>query len=810
MKKLLIILMLFYSSFVHAIDGMEVLSPEQAYSITGQYIDDTTIKVTWNVLEGYYLYRNKFRFSSETRGIELEEPEFPKPSIKDDPFFGEIEIYRGKIEVILPIIREEIDIDTVTLKVRSQGCADIGICFPPRTQTLLVGLTNLADAPPPVDPGAVQEMEEAIKGAGTASDEDTGEELEVADDLVQGGERNVIVEDPDPFAELTALGSSLGLEDDGILPPEKAFQMYADVKDGNSVRLHWDIADATYLYQHKVKVEVRGDGVSAGKFELPKAKIKTDSVKPDGTIGDVAVYYNKLDIELPLVRTNSEATTIQLKASYQGCADRGICYPPSKSEFTLDLPAISEAETASAEEVEETKSLAEGFVNSGQDPGQAGSQPLSEQDEIAQFLASSNAWIVVGSFFVIGLLLSFTPCVFPMIPILSGIIAGQGTNIGSKRAFILSLVYVLAMAATYTFVGILAGMFGANIQAIFQNPWILASFAGIFVLLALSMFGFFELQLPASLQSKLSDVSNKQKSGSLVGVAVMGLLSALIVGPCIAPPLAGALIYIGQTGDAVLGGTALFAMSMGMGAPLVAIGTSAGKLLPKAGGWMHAVKAAFGVMMLGVAIYLLERVLPSSVSMLLWGTLLIVSSIYIGALNQLSIEANGWDRLRKGLGIGLLVYGILFYVGVAANGKDTLQPLRGILPVGGGAAAEAHTAFKRIKSVEDLDRELMAAKAAGKPVMLDFYADWCVYCIQMEKNTFPDPKVAAELDKFVLLQADVTDQDEIDVALQKRMGITAPPAIIFWDKNGEQPRHLRLMGFLDASDFLAHLGKISK
>jgi len=398
-----------------------------------------------------------------------------------------------------------------------------------------------------------------------------------------------------------------------------------------------------------------------------------------------------------------------------------------------------------------------------------------------------------------------------MIPILSGIIAGQGTSITTRKAFTLSLVYVLAMAVTYTIVGVLAGMFGAslNLTAAFQNPWILSAFALLFVLLSLSMFGFYDLQLPASWQSRLSEISNRQSGGELSGVAIMGLLSALIVGPCVAPPLAGALIYIGQTGDAVLGGVALFAMAMGMGAPLIAIGTSAGKLLPKAGGWMDAVKGVFGVMMLGLAITMLERFLPEPVTMGLWGVLLIVSAIYMGALQQLSVEASGWSKLWKGLGVVLLIYGSLFLVGVAANGKDTLQPLRG-LAVGGGAGAETHLQFRKVKSVADLERELATAKAAGKPVMLDFYADWCIYCKQMEKNVFSRPEVVAAMSSFVLLQADVTEQDETDMALMEKIGIPAPPAMIFWGTDGNEIRHLRLMGYMGAGEFKRHVAKVKQ
>ncbi len=393
-----------------------------------------------------------------------------------------------------------------------------------------------------------------------------------------------------------------------------------------------------------------------------------------------------------------------------------------------------------------------------------------------------------------------------MIPILSGIIAGQGKSITTRKAFTLSLVYVLAMALTYTFAGVLAGLFGGNLQAAFQNPWILSAFAGVFVLLALSMFGFYDLQLPSSLQSKLTEISNKQQGGTLVGVAIMGFLSALIVGPCVAPPLAGALIYIGQTGDAMLGGLALFALSMGMGAPLIAIGASAGKLLPHAGSWMDAVKAVFGIALLGVAIIMLERIIPADIAMFLWGVLLIVSAIYLGALRHLEIEAGGWQKFWKGLGVVFLIYGSLMLVGAAAGGKDTLQPLRGLAIGGGNTHNAQELVFQRIKSVDDLEREISAASAAGKTLMLDFYADWCVSCKEMEKYTFTDNKVIIALSNTVLLQADVTANDELDQALlQGHFGLPGPPAIIFYGIDGQERRNYRVVGFKSADEFASHI-----
>ncbi|MBV2096384.1 MAG: protein-disulfide reductase DsbD, partial [Candidatus Thiodiazotropha sp. (ex Codakia orbicularis)] len=675
--------------------------------------------------------------------------------IKNDEFFGEVAVYRNKAVAEIPIRRMQGSQETLLLKARSQGCADLGICFPPHIQEI-----RLALEPMPAEARAQAVMEPLLAVA------DRG---------------------PDPLFDNNV--------EDELLDPEEAYKLSVRVEDGTHIRLYWSIADGTYLYQDNVALSIpESETVALGEVKLPPAEIKKDSVKPDGTIGDIAVYHNEIDLIVPLVRSTTEADEFTLEARYQGCAEIGVCYPPISKQFTLSLPAISAAQ---ASEIADTTTAA---------PASPAGEPVSELDQITDTLKGGSTLLIVGAFFLLGLGLSFTPCIFPMIPILSGIIAGQGDKITTQKAFTLSLVYVLAMAITYTVAGILAGLFGGNLQAYFQDPWILSAFALVFVLLALSMFGFYDLQLPSSLQSRLSEASNKQRGGTLGGVAIMGFLSALIVGPCVAPPLAGALIYIGQTGDAMLGGLALFALSMGMGAPLIAIGTSAGKLLPRAGSWMDAVKAVFGVALLGVAIIMLERIIPAELAMLLWGMLFIVSAIYMGALRNLEIEASGWQKLWKGLGFVFLVYGTLMLVGAASGGKDTLQPLRGIAIVGGsGAAGHQELAFKRIKSLDDLQREVAFASSQGRPVMLDFYADWCVSCKEMEKYTFSDPQVIDTLSNTHLLQADVTANDDVDQALlQGHFGLPGPPAIIFYGSDGQERRNYRLVGFMPAAEFSQH------
>ncbi len=583
---------------------------------------------------------------------------------------------------------------------------------------------------------------------------------------------------------LGSIGQRLGLGggEETFLQPEQAFVPGVEVVDPYTLRASWEIADGYYLYRDKFSFEIEGEpGVTIASVDLPRGKEKNDEA-----FGLMEVFYHEALATLALEREEKGARELTLVVKFQGCADAGFCYPPMRQAIPVTLPAATQPppeRTAAAP--------APGYV--------------SEQDRLARSLGEQSIALSMLTFFGLGLLLTFTPCVFPMIPILSSIIAGQGERITTGRAFTLSLVYVLAMALTYTAAGVVAGYTGANLQAAFQNPWILGTFALVFVALSLSMFGFYELQMPARLQSRLTELSNRQRGGTLPGVAVMGFLSALIVGPCVAAPLAGALIYISQTGDAVLGGLALFSLSMGMGAPLLLIGTSAGKLLPKAGPWMDAIKAVFGVMLLAVAIWMVERIVPGPVALALWAALFIVSAIYLRALEPLQPEASGWSRLWKGLGVFLLVYGAILLLGAASGGRDLLRPLAGLnTPVAVAASGQTvagHLQFRQIKGVAGLEQALEEARRNGQPVMLDFYADWCVSCKEMEAVTFSDPAVIAALDGVMLLQADVTANDEQDKALLQRFGLIGPPSILFFDSSGRELRPYRLVGFLGPEEF---------
>lgn len=573
------------------------------------------------------------------------------------------------------------------------------------------------------------------------------------------------------------------------------------------LRIQWDIAEGYYLYKKRMKFSFNPES----KEQLKGPNFPPSSRLNDPAFGDVEVYRQSLVVHYPIRNYIDGTNNPVLTLGYQGCADIGVCYPPKKrafslSELSFDSERNSEIPAANIETVMITGNRVEPSHQANADDQGL----LSEQDSIAAKLMTGSFFLTLVSFFGFGLLLSFTPCVFPMIPILSGIIIGQGNTISTRRAFTLSLAYVLSMASAYTVVGVLAALFGTNLQIWFQNPWVLGAFASIFVLLSLSMFGFYELQMPGSIQTKLNSISSRQESGKIASAAIMGLLSALIVGPCVTAPLVGALIYIGQTGDVLLGGSALFALGLGMGAPLLAIGTSAGTLLPKAGKWMRPVKWAFGVLMLAVAIWLLDRVVPVAVSQLLWGLLLIVSGIYLGALRQHSNETTQWQLFRKGVGFSGLLYGSLMLVGVAAGTQSAIHPLEGFSDnratgVESSRNGRSHVPFAGIKGMDELEQKLAEAKEHGQAIMLDFYADWCISCIEMEETTFADKTVVTALSNTMALQADVTRNDTVDQALLKHFGIIGPPAILFFDENGVELKSFRVVGYSDAGTFSRHL-----
>ena len=718
-----------------AVEYDEIRPYEEVYRISGKSLSEDLVEVRWDIEPGYFLYANKFlKVISKTPGVTLDEMIVPEGKKEFDALLGqEVVKFHRQMTVSVPLASVEAGVEELQLRVRSQGCLEDVLCYPPTYQEVTialatpssVGLTGLPDA------GAILPLDLSSEG--------------------------------------------------GLLSAEQAFSLQAIGFDAETILVRAAPVAGHYLYRDKfVFIIESGDGVSIRQVDLPAGVIKDD---PE--FGPVPVYFDSVDIPLRLNRPAGPERRLLLGVAYQGCKDGEICYPPQSIMLELDLPG-------SAVGIDQAVTH------------QAAAPPVSEQDRLARLLTSNPPGAVLAFFFA-GLLLAFTPCVFPMVPILSGLIAGQGDRLTTTRAFSLSVVYVLAMSLTYTLAGVLAGLFGQNLQAVFQNPWIIVGFVGVFIALALSMFGLYELQLPSRWQTALSARSNQQKGGNWTGVAVMGFLSALIVGPCVAPPLAAALIVIGASGSALLGGLALFALSLGMGVPLILFGISAGKLIPRAGAWMDGVKAFFGVGLLALGVWMLERILPGGVIMLLWGALGIGCAVYLGALDRLDPEDSGWQRLRRVLGLILLVLGAIQLVGAASGGDRWTQPLYH-LKGGGSATEQAHPEFQRVKSIADLEQAL--AQSGGTPAMFDFYADWCVECIRMERRTFPDPVVAELMERFRLLQADVTPNDDVDQALMRKFDIIGPPAILFFDGAGREMKNYRLVGYFTPDEFSEHLQRV--
>lgn len=738
---LILVSSLVWPSLTLAINPDELLPVDDAFAITATAQNRDSVEISWHVADGYYLYRHRLSFIADTPDLLLGEPLLPRGEQKTDEFFGDVETYRGVITAVVPLETVPASVSSVTIKARSQGCADVGVCYPPHQQIVNVTLPSAPAASPP------------------------GLDLGLSTSPLSG--------------KLNLAGTQATPFDEEVFSSDEAFVFEAIALSGQEILARWTIAPGHYMYREQFAFSA---SVPISQVNLPAGQAKTDE-----HFGDVEVYYDQVEVPIGLQRASgSAAEAVILEARYQGCKEDGICYPPIEGSLSVAMPAVE----AGAGQTQAAATLTPG-------------QPLAEQDRLASALSNGNLFWTLLSFAGLGLLLAFTPCVFPMVPILSGIIAGEGPNVTTRRAFALSATYVLAMALTYTLAGVIAGLFGANLQAAFQKAWVIGGFSLLFVALAFAMFGFYELQLPASWQSRLTNVSNRQRGGSLGGAGIMGLLSALIVGPCVAPPLAGALIYIGQTGDAIIGGLALFALSLGMGIPLLIVGTSAGRFLPQAGQWMDTVKAVFGVALLALAIWMLERIVAPGVIILLWGLLLASSGVYLGALEALPPGATGWRKLWKSLGVVLLLLGAIELIGAASGGTDWLRPLDGFGASAGGAATTVPVV--KIKSVDDLNAQLKVAAAQGKPAMLDFYADWCVDCKRMDKYSFPDARVQNALKAGVFLKADVTENDKTDQELMSRFSIIGPPAIVFFDAAGSELRPYRVVGYQKPERFADHV-----
>ncbi|HEY1492214.1 MAG TPA: protein-disulfide reductase DsbD [Steroidobacteraceae bacterium] len=574
-----------------------------------------------------------------------------------------------------------------------------------------------------------------------------------------------------PSGLAAALAKSGG---DDFLQPDQAFRADAVPEGSDRVRLNFEIAEGYYLYRARLKVATASHAAQLGAPQMPEGQVKNDEY-----FGRQEVYHHELRVLVPVARASGGALKLPLEVTYQGCADKGLCYPPITKTFTVELAGGA-------------GSAAAGATGLGNGSG-AGA---SEQDRFANLLRNAPLLGMLGAFYLAGLLLSFTPCVLPMVPILSGIIFGGGKSVSTGRAFSLSLSYVLGMALTYTVAGLAAAAAGKQVQALFQQWWVLALFAALFVALALSMFGLFTVQMPAAIQTRIASVSNRQSSGSMGGVAVMGALSALIVTTCVGPALVGALVVISETGQMVRGGAALFVMSIGMGTPLLAVGASAGRLLPKAGPWMELVKKLFGVMMLAVAAWMLARITPERLTLLLWAVPAVAMAWLLWTQRATRSKVSAFALRTVGIVAG--VYGVALVTGAALGNADPLAPL----PV--TARSHSHDLpFRPIASLADLEREVAQARAAGKSVLVDFSADWCTSCKEMERYTFTDATVQVALARTVLLRANVTENNADDQALLKHFGIFGPPTIAFYGTDGQERAQYRVVGYMKADAFAA-------
>ena len=689
-------------------------SPDEAFQVTAAATSATTLRIDWKIADGCYLYRSRIKVKPQG-AVQLGALALPDGENHHDEYFGTQQIYHHVLSATLPVTRTATPGElAVAVDVTYQGCAEIGLCYPPKTRTLRV----------------------TLPAAGTAA-------------------------------------AASGTEPK-FLNPDQAFQASATAAGPDSVRLDWQIAEGYYLYRSRIKVKT-ASAVMLGTLALPEGKSQTDEY-----FGTQQIYEHTLSANLPVARPGGAgAVNMAVDVTYQGCAHAGLCYPPITKTLAVTLPPAG---------------AGGGGTAAAKPDAAAASSFISEQDRLAALIRSGNLLLVLGTFFGLGLLLAFTPCVLPMVPILSGIIAGHGANVTTTRAFLLSLTYVLGMACTYTAAGIAVAAAGSHVQALFQQTWIIVLFAGLFVVLALSMMGLFTIQMPGAIQTRLSAASNRQTAGSFGGVAVMGALSALIVTTCVAPPLVATLAVIGHSGNMARGAAALFAMSLGMGAPLLVVGASAGKLLPKAGPWMDTVKQLFGVMMLCVAAWMLTRVMPPWSTLLLWAAPAAVAAFLLwrGARG-----IRHFPILVRGAAVVAGLYTLVLVAGAGLGSTDPLAPI----PAWAGQHDEL--SFRTIKSSADLDREVAQAQAGGHAVMLDFYADWCVSCKEMEKYTFTDPAVQATLKDVVLLRANVTANDTDDQALLKRFGIYGPPTIAFYGVDGRERTDYRVVGFMKAPDFSA-------
>lgn len=726
--RFLLVLLSFFSTFALSQTPQNSLLPaEEAFKLSADIVDQQAI-FDWKIAKGYYLYKEKFKISTDGNAT-IGKLLFPSAIMQEDEFFGTVGIYRNQVKITAPIQQSK-DL-VLNFALNYQGCADIGVCYPPITQKVQLSVPR---------------------------------ELKLSNLLEDTGNLMVSLKE--------GIFGKTPADKNHPLAVEKAFKLDVSQKDNQHLSVKWQIQPDYYLYKDKLKFFLQDQAV---KTTLPAGEIKQDEF-----FGRVEVYRGDLEVLLPITKSYG---TLNARVDYQGCWDGGVCYPPQRHQQNIAITSVTN---------DQNKAIS----SSGQPDG---TQKLSEEQDITRLLSSDSILWSILAFFGFGALLSLTPCVFPMVPILSGILIGQ-KSYSTTQSFLISLIFVLTMSLVYAIAGAFVGLGGANLQTWLQTPFVLAAFSLIFVVLALSMFGLYDIALPKKLQDKLNTMGSRHNG--YVGAGIMGGLSALIVGPCVAPPLAGALIYIGQTGDALLGGSALFFMGLGTGIPLLLLGASAGKILPKAGAWMQNIKTVFGILMLGVAIYLLERVLDERVILFLWASLFTLSVAAMGVFKPLSSQTNALHGIAKGLGFLIFGYGVLLFLLVAKGGGDMFSPLSGWAQ--NQQSANKTVVFQKVGSQDELNNLLQKASTNNQLTMLDFYADWCVTCKEMEKYLFTKPAVVAALEKVVLIKADVTKNTKEQQALMKAFGVVGPPALLFF-KNKTELRHQRLIGEIDQKVLLSRL-----
>jgi len=807
----------------------EPLRAEEAFvpSLTAEARDALT--VSFAIEDGHYLYRDRMSFAlvEPGAGVDLGDPAFPDAIIVEDEFFGESATYRDAPAVALPLNGAGAG-TSITLDVTWQGCADIGLCYPPTTTRLEASLPTApptASLAPPADLPSAAPLGSPVDSALPAALGSSSLRASPASSLGSPSSRSDQVSaSPSPYGNPSApaLADLFGGAASGepeLLSPEEAYTAVVTKASPDRIEVLWRIEPDYYLYRDKLGFVLDDDSGAADAPAVATPALDAGVIQHDEFFGDVEIWRDEALAVLPIDPPATPGSRATLAVAWQGCADIGVCFPPKTT--LLEVVFDDDGDGALAAAVAEPSST----VGSSPAPGSdidaamtttnASTVPLqSEQGRLAALLGSRGLWINALAFVGFGLLLAFTPCVLPMIPILSSLIVGRGDDMTTGRAFRLSLIYVLVMASAYAALGVIVGLTGYNVQPLLQDPWVLSAIAVLFVLLSLSMFGLFELQLPLALQAKLTNWSNSQKGGEVGGVVVMALLSTLIVGPCMTAPLMGALIYIADTGDAAIGGVALFSLGLGMGIPLLLVGLSAGTLLPRAGVWMERVKQVFGVVLLAMAIYMLSRFLPTHVTMGLAGALALASGVLFGATDTLDADSSGGQRFGKGAGLIVAVYGLALLVGAFAGGGSYTTPLGALAARPGGdggatgVAAEDHAlAFRLVKGPEGLAAAVAEASAAGRPVMLDFYADWCISCKEMEAYTFTDAAVQAALGHALVVQADVTANDAADQALLDQFGLYGPPGIIFYDADGQELPGARVVGYVPAERFAEHVSR---